>query len=118
MQLPAAIAAVLICFALYDPFSPAARQKANMQRAETQLPVIRRHLETDKRFANLQLAVTTARDGAIVVIANVSSETDLADLRSLVASTSPPVDVVWHVLAIPPEPSTQQSLDDGAVRGQ
>ena len=79
------------------PRTPAATQKANMERAEQHLPVIQQCLDKDARFKKVQLYVYTGLDGAIGVSGEVDTEEVFQELKKIVASTIPPRPVYWKV---------------------
>jgi hypothetical protein len=92
------IVIILIAFAIYYPFSPAGVQSRNMAKARAHIPVIQRALGSDPRFANISLHDYTANDGCLIVNGNVLAGSDLDQLKKIIASTSPPTDVVYVVL--------------------
>ena len=73
------------------------RQRANMARARAHIPAVRAAVAEDPRFSGLRFNEYTAHNGSLQVSGAVAGMDDLADLKKIVAATSPPVQVVWTV---------------------
>lgn len=96
--LPKALAVIFILFAVVYPFSPAAIQSRNMAKADAFIPVVRRALKGDPRFGQLRFDSFTGRQGSLLIAGEVANETDLANLKRIIKSKSPPVVVVFAVI--------------------
>jgi hypothetical protein len=75
----------------------------NMAAAEEHVHVLRPMLQQDPRFTNIALHPFTAAGGSLSVSGELPSELELSDLKQLVASSKPPVQVVYDVRVTPPE---------------
>ena len=92
----------LIGIYLYYPYSPAVRQRKNMDAAEQHLSKILSLVRSDSRFSHVRTEVYTGNGGGLIVLGAVRSQDDLDHLRYTVDSTSPPVQVTWAVKVYPP----------------
>jgi hypothetical protein len=93
------VATILIAFALYYPFSPGGVQSRNMAKARAHIPIVQRAIGSSPTFANIQLTDFTAGEGSLLVKGTVPTRADIDQLKKIVASTSPPTVVLYHVLA-------------------
>ena len=94
------VAAVL----LIQRFGPYPRQMENMAAAAQHIPILRPLLQKDVRFTNITLSVYSGgANGSLAIDGELPSERDLQDLKQIVELSKPPVEVVYHVLVIPPE---------------
>ena len=93
------VAAVL----LIQRFGPFPRQMENMAAAEQHIQILRPMLQQDSRFTNIALHPFTGAGGSLSVSGELLSDRDLADLKQMVVTSKPPVEVVYHVFVIPPE---------------
>jgi hypothetical protein len=93
----------LVAFYSYYPFSGAARQRRNMAITEKLLPTLLPLIKADKRFSHVDAQVFTGYDGSIMMTGAVRSDEELAHLKQIVDSASPPVEVIWQVLVLPPD---------------
>ena len=93
------VAAVL----LIQRFGPFPRQMENMAAAEQHIQILRPMLQQDPRFTNLSLHVFTGAGGSLSLSGELYSDRDLADLKQIVQTSKPPVEVVYHVFVVPPE---------------
>ena len=93
------VAAVL----LIQRFGPFRRQMENMALAEQHIQVLRPMLLQDSRFTNIALHAFTGSGGSLSLSGELLSDRDLADLKHIVETSKPPVEVVYHVTVIPPE---------------
>ena len=93
------VAAVL----LIQRFGPFPRQMENMAAAEQHIQVLRPMLLQDSRFTNIALHVFTGAGGSLSLSGELLSDRDLEDLKQIVETSKPPVEVVYHVTVIPPE---------------
>jgi hypothetical protein len=83
----------LVCY----PFSRAAAQQHNLNLAREHAELVAPIFREDYRFFQVRLSETTAGGGTLLVSGHVSSDEDLADLKALVKTTHPPVDITWAV---------------------
>ena len=100
------ITAVLVfVFIAYYPFSPAARQGRRLAVAREHADLVRPKIKADSRFAHVDVGSFTGDGGVFWVVGNVSSEEDLARLRTLVTETESPIETKWsvEVWELPPE---------------
>jgi hypothetical protein len=91
------IAIVLVAYVAYYPFSPAGIQARNMSKARSHIPIVQRALGSEPRFANVTFDDFTAQEGSLLVGGTVPTRADLDRLKEIVASTSPPTAVIFHV---------------------
>jgi len=84
-------------------FGPFPRQMRNMAAAEQHIYMLRPMLQQDTRFTAIALHPFTGSGGSLSVSGELGSERDLSALKQLVASSQPPVEIVYHVSVIPPE---------------
>jgi hypothetical protein len=96
------ICVVLLLFAVYYPFSPAAVQRRNMRQADLLVPSVRARIGNDSRFDQIEVQVTTADAGSLSIFGNVRSAQDLASLHAIVATGPLPKNIRWAVTVIPP----------------
>ena len=101
--LPCAVAATLLLFAAWYPYTSGGRQRYNMQRAEERLPAVRAMLEADPRFREVTAGVYTGQDGAIGLFGRVETADDLFRLMRAVAAEQLPVAVHWQVKVLAAE---------------
>lgn len=92
-----AVAAPLVAFQIYYPFSSAARQKKNLAEAERVLPEVLGALAGEVRFRKVMVGVHTIDDGCLMAWGAVRTEEDLAALKARIAATQPPVNVNYRV---------------------
>ncbi|MGD0770081.1 MAG: hypothetical protein ABSB42_17995 [Tepidisphaeraceae bacterium] len=90
---------LVVATIIYYPFSPANLQSRNMDKARAHIPVVRRALANDARFANLSFTDFTASGGSLRISGFVPTRKDVNDLKTLVASTSPPTVVIYAVFS-------------------
>ena len=95
--LPCAVAATLLIFAAWYPYTNGGRQQYNMQRAEERLPSVQAILDADPRFKEVHAWVYTGQDGAVGLFGRVETADDLFRLMRAVASERLPVAVHWQV---------------------
>ena len=88
---------------LIQRFGPFPRQMQNMAAAEQHIRILRPVLQQDSRFTNIMLDAFSGAGGSLAVSGELLSDKDLADLKQIVATTKPPVEVVYQVVVIPPE---------------
>jgi hypothetical protein len=89
---------ILIAFLIYYPFSPGGRQLRNMRLAERSIPKVRALIAQDSRFADVRkLHTVTVKGGSLAIRGEVASESDLADLKRIVCTAFPEVNVAWGV---------------------
>ena len=93
------VAAVL----LIQQFGPFPRQMRNMAAAEQHIQTLRPMLQQDARFTNIALHPFTGAGGSLSVSGELLSDKDLADLKQIVATSKPPVEIFYRVNVIPPE---------------
>ena len=93
------VAAVL----LIQRFGPYPRQMQNIAAAEQHIQILRPMLQQDSRFTNIAVHVFTGAGGSLALSGELYSDRDLADLKEVVQSSKPPVEVVYHVFVVPPE---------------
>jgi hypothetical protein len=87
------IAAVLLAFVLYYPYSPGGRQAATMRKMREYGTKVEPQIKKDARFADVVLHCGST-SCKIRIEGTVASEPDLLALDDLVKQTSPPVEVV------------------------
>ena len=92
-----ALAGAVVVVAIYYPFSPGAIQRRNMAKAEAYIPTIQAALGNLPRFSRVVLRTATAHDGCLLVAGQVPTNADRDELRKIVMTTAPPVEVVFHV---------------------
>jgi len=86
------VAAVTISLYFYYPQSPAGSQQNNMAIAGRCNPIIRKPIRQQARFSSIKrFHVHTGNAGSLLIIGKVGSDEDLADLKTLAASTCPDV---------------------------
>ena len=93
------VAAVL----LSQRFGPFPRQMQNMAAAGRHLSILLPVLQQDSRFTNIALHPFSGSGGSLSVSGELFSDKDLLDLKQKVEASKPPVEVVYHVVIIPPE---------------
>ena len=93
------VAAVL----LIQRFGPFPRQTENIAAAEQHIEVLRPMLQRDPRFSNIVMHSHTAAGGSLLVYGQLFSDEALTDLKQIVVTSKPPVEVVYHVYLVPPE---------------
>jgi hypothetical protein len=96
----AAIGTIYFCY----PYTPAGRQALNMASAERHIPKVRALIGKDARFRDVWLAPYTGFGGSLTVSGYVDSTGDLTDLKRLVESTEPPVNVSYGI-SVGPKPA-------------
>lgn len=72
-----------------------------MAAAEKHILVLRPILQLDRRFKTLRLAPFTGADGSLLVFGDLDSKKDLEDLKQIVGTSNPPIEVVYWVTYIP-----------------
>lgn len=72
-------------------------QLINMHRAKQHLPIVRQKLDAIPEFRQLRLFVYTGSGGALLVGGYLHTETEASQVREIVASTRPPVRVVYEL---------------------
>lgn len=102
--LPSAVAATLLVFAAWYPYTSGGRQRVNMARAEEHLPRVQALIDADPGFKDVRLGVYTGRDGAVWLFGAVATGDDLFRLMRAVANEPLPVAVHWTVKVLAEEP--------------
>jgi len=87
------VAIAVVATAIAYPFSAGGIQRRNMAKARAHIPIVRRALETDPRFARVRLSDFTANQGCHLVSGTVPTRADMNRLEDITASTSPPTPV-------------------------
>jgi hypothetical protein len=95
--LPVAVAATLLLFAAWYPYTAGGRQRYNMAVAQEELPRIQALIDADKRFKDVKAYVYTGQDGAVGLVGTVDKDEDLFRLMKAVAAERLPVAVSWQV---------------------
>lgn len=93
------VAAVL----LIQRFGPFPRQMENMAAARQHIQILRPALQQDSRFTNIVLHPFTGAGGSLLVSGELLSDAALTDLKQVVVTSKPPVEIVYHVYVIPLE---------------
>ena len=102
------VAVLVVATAIYYPFSPTGRQSRNMSLAHQHIAVLKPMLAADPQFAKVELNVTTAAGGALLVIGQVASQADVDAVHALVDRSHPPCPVAFQLRVLPAsEPTTQ-----------
>lgn len=92
-----AVAATLLLFAAWYPYTDGGRQRLNMAVAQEELPRVQAVLDADKRFNGVKAYVYTGQDGAVGLVGTVEKDEDLFRLMKAVAAERLPVAVSWQV---------------------
>ena len=87
---------ILLAYAIYYPYSSAARQARNMRIAEQFAPTVRAAIAGDQRFKYVDVFKYTDKGGCLGVGGFVH-QGDLAELKRRIEATNPPVLVDWLV---------------------
>ncbi len=93
------LAAFAVCVAMYYPFSPGGRQSANMRKADEHAIILKPRLAADPRFVEVELSAMTAGGGCLLITGEVAARSDVEALKSLIAESKPPVEVMYVVSA-------------------
>ncbi len=88
-----AIATPILYFVIY-PISGYAQQKRNMQKAEDFIRIVRKALDGDKRFAQIELFSHYDNLGSFGVSGTIHAN-DVDELKRRVEATKPPVPIAW-----------------------
>jgi hypothetical protein len=94
--------AVFVCafsFArrLWFPYTSEGQRYANVEAARRHAELVAPLVAKDKRFDVVRVSQWWAGQGYFLVSGFVETEADLQDLKHLIASTHPPVQVAWQV---------------------
>lgn len=84
-------------FLYYSPNSPRAKQARNLAIAAEHIPVVRKVLDKDERFADIRAFAYTGKDGCLGIIGSVYGHNAMDDLEKAVQATAPPIHVHWEV---------------------
>lgn len=95
-----AVAATLLLFAAWYPYTGGGRQRYNMAVAQEELPRVQAVLDADVRFEDVKACVYTGQGGAIGIVGTVEKDDDLFRLMKAVAVARLPVAVSWQVKVI------------------
>jgi hypothetical protein len=98
--LPSAIAATLLLFAAWYPYTGAGRQQYNMAVAQRELPRVQALLDADMRFKDVKAYVYTGQDGAVGLAGRVEKDEDLFRLMKVIAAEQLPIAVAWQVKVV------------------
>ena len=94
----AVIVVVVVPFGYWAThYSAGAIQRQRMVLAADHIKLLQPLLDRDERFRDVDLYPYTARHGTLGVGGEIEGAEALADLREIVLSSEPPVEVVWHV---------------------
>jgi hypothetical protein len=111
------VAVIFLAFAIYYPFSPAARQKVEMKRASAFIQFVLPTIQADAAFSRITLNVSTRV--TVEVLGEVNNEEDFYALRDTLAKARtgqqgvPPIRFkVWWPIGDPVARATG-SLDSG-----
>jgi hypothetical protein len=72
-------------------------QLINMRHARQHLPIVRQKLDAIPEFRQLRLFVYTGSGGALLVGGYLHTEAEASQVREIVASTKPPVGIVYEL---------------------
>ena len=89
--------ALIVCLAAYYPFSPAAKQAAEIRKAQECDAYLNARLVCDPRFQQVTVFTYTADIIALDVVGTVTAREDSAALELIVADAKPPVGIRWFV---------------------
>jgi hypothetical protein len=92
-----AVAATLLIFTAWYPYTSGGRQRYNMAVAQEELPRVQAIIDADKRFKDVKVYVYTGQDGAVGLVGFVEKEADLFRLMKAVAAERLPIAVSWQV---------------------
>jgi hypothetical protein len=92
-----AVAATVMLFTAWYPYTGGGRQHYNMAIAQEELPKVQAVLDADKRFKDVKAYVYTGQDGSVILVGTVNTDEDLFRLMKAVAAERLPVVVSWQV---------------------
>jgi hypothetical protein len=95
------VAIFAVAVAIYYPFSPAGRQRANMARADRHIETLAPRLAADPRLADVRLSSYTGQGGSLMVSGTVANKDDAAALRAIIQASKPPVEVAFRIIVEP-----------------
>ena len=94
----------LVIVILTQKFGPYPRQMENMAAAKKHALILLPMIQKDSRFSNITAdAFTGGADGSLAIFGELFSDKDLQDLKNIVESSKPPVEVVYFVKVYPAE---------------
>ena len=104
LKIIGAIAVIgIVVVAIYKHFVPYTYDEQaakNYAAAEHHIPILKPLLTNDSRFTNISLYPFTGSGGSLEISGDLFTDRDLADLKRIVDSSSPPVTIVWQVQVI------------------
>lgn len=95
---------------VYYPFSRAALTQRHLTEAHVHVVRLTPQLSNDPRFEAIHLSESARSGGVIQVTGTVSNAESLRQLRRVVESSQPPVDIVWSVQINGEHPGTRSAM--------
>jgi hypothetical protein len=89
------------------------KQSRRMKLGREYLPAISNALQSLPEFRDVQVGVGTAKTGCFLVVGMVETHKHLATLQSIIASTKPPLEVVYR-LKVLEDYAEKSSAEPGA----